>query len=460
MRNNNQSNNLIKWGVIIGDFLVLNILLAILVCCFPQYGLMNGERVRDLFLICNLAMVISQYKFHAIIHLRQVGADSILKLSTLLVLAEILLSYLLLRIIHFGARIGWQLLVLGVVFLLVLIIVRFIERWAVKKARETGRNSRSVTLVGNDDAIVRLKSKLLGNPTFGYQVIGYYGDLDEPQREGSIDDFMERLESPNELKLGDEVYLCIPRREYEMIGKTIRMCGRLAKKFYYVPLVDESMPLQPIVLDDLELYAAYTSPLDDPLNKLLKRLFDLVFAMVALVPTVLLCPLVYVMMKKQSPGPLLFKQKRTGLDGKDFVCYKFRSMHVNSEADKLQATADDPRKYPFGNFMRKTNIDEMPQFWNVLKGDMSVVGPRPHMLAHTEQYSKLIDKYMVRHFVKPGVTGWAQVTGFRGETKELWQKEGRVERDIWYMQHWSLWLDLRIVWMTVKTIFVHDEKAY
>jgi putative colanic acid biosynthesis UDP-glucose lipid carrier transferase len=157
---------------------------------------------------------------------------------------------------------------------------------------------------------------------------------------------------------------------------------------------------------------------------------------------------------------VFFRQLRTGIDGRDFYCYKFRSMHVNSDADRLQATKDDPRKFPFGDFMRKTNIDELPQFWNVLVGNMSIVGPRPHMLAHTEQYDKLIDKYMVRHFVKPGITGWAQVTGFRGETRELWQMEGRVERDIWYIQHWSLWLDLRIIWMTVKTIFKRDEKAY
>jgi putative colanic acid biosynthesis UDP-glucose lipid carrier transferase len=214
------------------------------------------------------------------------------------------------------------------------------------------------------------------------------------------------------------------------------------------------------MMDDQELYAAYVTPLDDSLNKLLKRVFDIVIAVVALVFTALLYPIVLVMMKVQSPGPLLFKQKRTGLDGREFVCYKFRSMHVNKDADRLQATKDDPRKYPFGNFMRKSNIDELPQFWNVLRGDMSVVGPRPHMLAHTEQYSALIDKYMVRHFVKPGITGWAQVTGFRGETKELWQMEGRVERDIWYMRHWSLWLDCRIIWMTAKSIFVRDQKAY
>lgn len=162
----------------------------------------------------------------------------------------------------------------------------------------------------------------------------------------------------------------------------------------------------------------------------------------------------------EKSSEFFFKQRRTGLDGRDFECYKFRSMHVNKDADRLQATKDAPCKYPFGNLMRKTNIDELPQFWNVLKGDMSVVGPRTHMLAHTWQYSQLIDKYMVRHFVKPGVTGWAQVTGFRGETKEVWQMEGRIERDIWYIQHWSFWLDLRIIWMTFKTIFHHDKNAY
>jgi putative colanic acid biosynthesis UDP-glucose lipid carrier transferase len=164
--------------------------------------------------------------------------------------------------------------------------------------------------------------------------------------------------------------------------------------------------------------------------------------------------------KIQSPGPIFFRQRRTGLDGKEFEMIKFRSMHVNEDADKMQATENDPRKFGFGTFMRKSNIDELPQFWNVLRGDMSIVGPRPHMLAHTMQYSQLIDKYMVRHFVKPGITGWAQVTGFRGETKEKWQMEGRVERDIWYIQNWTIWIDLRIIWMTVKTIFKHDEKAY
>lgn len=161
-----------------------------------------------------------------------------------------------------------------------------------------------------------------------------------------------------------------------------------------------------------------------------------------------------------SPGPIFFKQKRSGEENKEFWCYKFRSMRVNKDSDKVQATLNDPRKTRLGNFMRKTSIDELPQFINVLLGDMSVVGPRPHMLKHTEEYSKLIDKYMVRHLVKPGITGWAQVTGFRGETKELWQMEGRVERDIWYLEHWTFMLDLYIIYKTVKNAVRGEKEAY
>ena len=160
------------------------------------------------------------------------------------------------------------------------------------------------------------------------------------------------------------------------------------------------------------------------------------------------------------PGPVFFKQKRNGLNDKEFYCYKFRSMRVNTQADSLQATKDDPRKTRWGNIMRKTSIDELPQFINVLLGDMSVVGPRPHMLKHTEEYSKLINKYMVRHFVKPGITGWSQVTGYRGETKELKDMEGRIRGDIWYIEHWSFGLDLFIIYKTVMNAIHGEKNAY
>jgi len=202
-------------------------------------------------------------------------------------------------------------------------------------------------------------------------------------------------------------------------------------------------------------------PLDNDVNRWAKRVFDMVFALLVIVLVFpWLLPIVWVGTMLSSPGPLFFKQLRTGLDGKNFYCYKFRSMKINKDADKLQATKNDPRKTKWGNFLRKSNIDELPQFWNVLTGSMSVVGPRPHMLAHTEEYSALISKYMVRHLVKPGITGYAQVTGFRGETKQLSEMEGRVERDIWYLENWTMFLDLKIVFLTIYNVVKGEEKAY
>ena len=202
-------------------------------------------------------------------------------------------------------------------------------------------------------------------------------------------------------------------------------------------------------------------PLSSFSKRMLKRTFDIIVSFIFLVfffPFIFI--IVATIIKITMPGPIFFRQKRSGLRGDTFVCYKFRSMKVNKEADTMQATKEDPRKTPFGNFMRHTNIDELPQFWNVLIGNMSVVGPRPHMLRHTEEYSKLVPKYMVRHFAKPGITGWAQVNGCRGETKELWQMEDRVKHDIWYIENWTFFLDLRIIWLTVFNTIRGEKAAY
>ena len=460
IQNNKHTNRLIQLFIIVGDFAMLWVLLYYLIGTIPRSEGWDEEKGRAFWLVCTFAFAVAEYLFPSVIHERVVGANDILRRSTMLVAMHTLLSYLLLRAIHFTSRLGWQLFIMGLVMLVAIILLRFIERWLVKKLRQSGYNTRSVTLVGEDKELLRLYYKLKSNPTYGYRVSHIYGDMEGLTLDGSISDFEALLSRLDDLQLGDEVYLCVPRNERELIEQTARLCDHRMAKFYYLPTAEEKLNLQPVLIDDIGVMTTYTSPLEEPLNRLLKRLFDIVFSVLCLIPTVLLLPFIVLAIKRQSPGPVFFRQMRTGIDGHEFCCYKFRSMHVNSDADRLQATKDDPRKFPFGNFMRKTNIDELPQFWNVLIGDMSIVGPRPHMLAHTEQYDKLIDKYMVRHFVKPGITGWAQVTGFRGETRELWQMEGRVERDIWYIQHWSLWLDLRIIWMTVKTIFKRDEKAY
>jgi putative colanic acid biosynthesis UDP-glucose lipid carrier transferase len=469
--------------VMLGDFFVLNAIILGFVLLHWRMATWQAGRIEIFILASNLALMLSMLKFSTIIHLRVVGAGEVLKRLFGLTIQEAILTYLLLKVFAYNLPIGWLLLEIGTVFFVCLLFKRFVERWFLKLYREAGRNTRSVTLVGSDPELLAIFMKLRDDATLGYRILGYYGEesLSEVATEvdklsknrtkergllrrlGSMEDFMKLMEKfPDELELGDELYLCISRKERDVIREVSKLCDHHVVRFYYVPVSVETigLNLKREFMDDMEIYTTYENPLQNPVNKALKRMFDIVFSLVFLSITALLFPIIYIVIKIQSPGPIFFKQLRTGLDGRDFYCYKFRSMHVNKDADRLQATKDDPRKYPFGNFMRKANIDELPQFWNVLKGDMSIVGPRPHMLAHTEMYSQLIDKYMVRHFVKPGVTGWAQVTGFRGETKELWQMEGRVKRDIWYMEHWSIWLDIRIVWLTFKTIFVHDEHAY
>ena len=453
------------WLVTAGDFLLLNIIMLVASNLYWRVNIWPDRALEIYFLVNNIALMLTMTRFYTIIHLRLVSAGDIFRRIVGLSAVQAILAYVLLRVIDYHLPIGCLVWVVGTCFFGALLIKRLCERWFVKLYRQAGRNTRAVTLVGTDSELLEVYHKLMNDPTLGYHVVGYYGD-DTLSNElvclGSVDDFVKGLDNPDGLKLGDELYLCVSRKERENIRRISKLCDHRLIRFYYVPISVETigLNLKRELLDDMEVFTTYENPLQSPVKRWAKRCFDIVLSLVFLIPTAIIFPFIFIIIKIQSPGPILFKQKRTGLDGKTFNCFKFRSMHVNKDADKLQATENDPRKFPFGNFMRKANIDELPQFLNVLKGDMSIVGPRPHMLAHTEQYAALIDKYMVRHMVKPGVTGWAQVTGFRGETKELWQMEGRVKRDIWYMEHWSIWLDIRIIWLTAKTIFIHDKHAY
>ena len=482
MKNNNQTNAFVQKSIIVGDFILLNLILLLFARYHWRIGSWEDNELEVFILIANLALVISQMRFSPIIHKRLVGAGDVLQRIICLTALHAIVGYLILKIIDYDLPVGWLIGEINTVFFVSLLFKRLLERLFIRLYREAGRNTRMVTLVGSDIELVNIYRKLIDDATLGFKVLGYYGDdelietiekvereekinlsaLKNLERKGSVEDLLAAMGRHEDLQLGDELYVCLSRKDRDVIKKLSRYCDYKVVRFFYVPISVESigLNLKRELMDDIEVYTTYEIPLQNMGNRILKRTFDIVFSMFFLIPTALMFPFIWLIIKIQSPGPIFFKQARTGIDGKTFMMLKFRSMHVNADADKVQATKDDPRKYPFGNFMRKSNIDELPQFLNVLRGDMSFVGPRPHMLAHTEQYSALISKYMVRHFVKPGLTGWAQVTGFRGETKELWQMEGRVKRDIWYMEHWSIWLDIRIIWMTFKTIFVHDENAY
>ncbi len=191
-----------------------------------------------------------------------------------------------------------------------------------------------------------------------------------------------------------------------------------------------------------------------------KRTIDIALSIIVMLVLLPFMPVIIYKIKRQSPGPIFFKQERTGLDGKPFKMWKFRTMHVNKEADTKQATVNDPRKFPFGQFLRRTTLDEMPQLINILKGEMSVVGPRPHMLAHTKYYAELLPDFMERHTVKPGVTGLAQATGWRGDTPELWIMEERLRRDLFYIRHRSIKLDLIIIYHSLGQFTHPVERAH
>ena len=238
------------------------------------------------------------------------------------------------------------------------------------------------------------------------------------------------------------------------LSRLYRYCEGHFVRFFGVPNTDAYLNRRLLASNvaDVPVLALREEPLLDPVNRFVKRAFDVIVSLVA-IPLVVLPVMAVsaIVIKLTSPGPVLFRQRRTGMDGRVFTCLKLRTMRLNDESDDVQATSDDPRKYPYGSFLRRTNLDELPQFVNVLRGEMSVVGPRPHMLKHTEQYGALIERYMVRHLAKPGITGWAQVNGLRGVTKSVEDMERRVRFDIWYIEHWSFGLDLAII---IRTAFL------
>lgn len=319
--------------------------------------------------------------------------------------------------------------------------------------------------MGDNKNMIELYREMTQNSTVGFRVNGYFSD----SLSRNFPENVPYLGHPKEVVAylakhhTDQIYCSLSSDYSYEIVPIINYCENHLIRFYNVPNIRNYVHRRMYfdMFGNIPILSIRKEPLAQVENRMLKRTFDIFFSLLFLCTVF---PFIYLIIgaaiKLSSPGPIFFKQKRSGENGKEFWCYKFRSMRVNVDSDKVQATIDDPRKTKIGDFMRRTSIDELPQFINVLLGQMSVVGPRPHMLKHTEEYSRLIDKYMVRHLVKPGITGWAQVTGYRGETKELWQMEGRVERDVWYLEHWTFLLDIYIIYKTVKNAVQGDKEAY
>ncbi len=335
--------------------------------------------------------------------------------------------------------------------------VKFINYYMLMRYREKVKgNLRNVVVIGKNKKTDQLISIFRIHAEYGYNFMKQFCPK---EADFNLKSCFEFIVSNNV----DEIYCSVSELKNNELIEFINFADNNLKTLKFLPdnknIYTKKLKLE--YYDYLPILSLRDIPLHNPINAFVKRSFDIAFSLVVIFGVLIwLGPLLAILIWLESPGPLFFVQKRTGLDNREFYCYKFRSMAMNKDADKLQAGKNDMRVTRIGRFIRKTSIDELPQFYNVLFGNMSVVGPRPHMLKHTDEYASKVDKYMVRHFIKPGITGLAQVRGYRGEVEQDSDIHGRIKFDIFYIENWSFLLDVKIIVQTVLNMFQGEEKAY
>ncbi|MDL2246093.1 undecaprenyl-phosphate glucose phosphotransferase [Methanobrevibacter sp. OttesenSCG-928-K11] len=337
---------------------------------------------------------------------------------------------------------------------------RFIVRGFLKNIRSNNKNLKHILVVGDNELAFKFARKIRNNDYLGYSIKGFLGrksriglEIEGSKIIGGFKD-LDKVLSKNTF---DKVVLAIPLEYYRHIDELVESCENVGIKAEIIPDYYKYFPAKPSVdmIEDLPIINIRYVPLDDTFNKFLKKTSDYVIAILAIIITSPIMLITAIAIKLTSRGPVLFKQKRIGYESKPFMMYKFRSMKVQNPSDEKSewTVEEDPRRTKVGSFIRKTSIDELPQFFNILKGEMSVVGPRPERPYFVEKFRKEIPKYMVKHQVRPGLTGWAQIHGCRGNTSI----KKRIKYDIEYVENWHLGLDLGIM---IKTILKKNSNAY
>lgn len=332
---------------------------------------------------------------------------------------------------------------------------RLLLRRILRSYRSQGYNLKHVLLVGSGNAAEKYRAAVDSDSSLGFSIVGCVTDDTPPaglKRLCGFDDLETLLDNSN----FDEVIAALDASQLDKIKGIISACEKSGTKLSLIPFYFEYMPAHPYIdeVGGIQLINLRRIPLDNLANAFLKRTMDIfgsIFAIVLLSPLMLIAA---IGVRLSSPGPVIFKQVRVGRNKKNFTMFKFRSMKVNVSENSGWTTDTDPRKTKFGSFIRKFSIDELPQFFNVLKGDMSLVGPRPELPHFVEQFKESVPLYMVKHQVRPGITGWAQVCGYRGDTSI----PERIKHDIYYIENWSLLLDIKILILTVFKAFVNSEK--
>jgi len=459
LNNKGRYGHFIRWIFIVIDFIILN-------ASFFLVSVLDGNNDLPFFgkapwLLLNISFAIVIYALGTIHHKRVIYIDRVLILLVKYILLHTVIFLMLVSYVNALPSIKLIFLFYGI-FTIALSLWWIVSRKVLKWYRSHGHNYKKIIIIGDgkSGAGDRLIEELESDIGYGYHIVGIFDADNLYNREKYVGpiSMVEKFLDENSI---DEIYCAIPENEKNEVQRIINLAERNAIDFYYVPQFSKyiSRRFQIETFGAVPVLSIHPHPLSNPINKGVKRGFDLlVSSLFLLISPIIFIPIA-IGIKLSSPGPVFFRQERTGYRGKSFTCLKFRSMRVNDKSDTLQATKDDPRKTKFGNFLRKTSLDELPQFINVFMGDMSIVGPRPHMVQQTYEYSKIIDKYMLRHTIKPGITGWAQVNGYRGPTDELWKMEKRVEYDVWYAENWNVMLDIKIMFLTVFNAIRGEQNA-
>ena len=325
--------------------------------------------------------------------------------------------------------------------------------------------TRKVLIIGYNQTARKL-ANYLEEESMNTEIVGY---CDEEENIQELTNYPVVSKVSNVMKYCSvhgnitEIYSTVSPEQNNYLYQLMREADERCIRFKIIPDLKYYIKL-PVHIDyfkNLPVLSVRKEPLEDAVNSIKKRIFDVcVSGIVILFILSWLMPLIGFLIWLEDRGPIFFIQPRSGKNNKHFNCLKFRSMRVNGEANSKQATRNDDRITRIGKILRCTSLDEFPQFLNVFLGDMSIIGPRPHMLKHTDEYSKMIKQFMVRQFVKPGITGWAQINGYRGEIKKIDDIKKRVEYDLWYVENWSLWLDAKILFLTFYQILKGDENAF
>ncbi len=460
--NSKYNNRLINFIQIAGDFLIIN--LSFLLAYYIKFGSLTAylsDKYFTLLLVFNLCWFLSTYFVKAYENNQFKKIEKIiLNLIQLFILQALLITaFWVFRKAYYYSR--EHLLITYVLLVALISIWRFLFQFQFNRFRRKGLNFRNVIIVGAGQLSIELLSVFNSNKELGYKFLGFFSDNRKglPELKGKVNEVIDFCR----VNRVDEIYCSISDLNTDQLRLLTEFAHNNLIRIKMIPDVRGFLNRH-LTIDFYEHVPVLTFrniPLDDYANRFIKRLFDLLFSTFVIVCVLSwLFPILAILIKLNSKGPVLFKQIRSGKNNNNFKCLKFRTMHVNSEADRKQATKKDSRITSLGSFLRKTSLDEMPQFFNVFYGHMSIVGPRPHMKKHTEEYAVSVNKYMFRHFVKPGITGLAQVKGLRGETKSSMAMEHRIRLDTLYIENWSFILDIKLIILTIINAFKADEKAY